>query len=120
MLRAVFLISFSWILTACLAFPGPQQPSPGLNGQGEYDVRPVAEQGANPGTQDLSGVSSGQTGLEANRAEVAGILARFIFLSQKQTYLFVVNEYSGEEVIRQSACRIATTQRGGGKRLRVG
>ena len=120
MLLAVLLTSLVWFLASCLAFPGPQQPTSGLPGQDEYNKQLSARQGANTGIREASEISRRQTAVEADRAEISGILARFTLSSQRQTYLFLVHEYKGRKVVRQSACRIASLQRGGGKQLRVG
>ena len=52
-------------------------------------------------------------GIAADRAELASVVARFTLRTRLQTYLFHVNEYKGNTLVRKNACRSATEQKKG-------
>ena len=40
----------------------------------------------------------------ADRAEIAGLMATFRTVPYKANYIYIINEYAGDDLIRQNAC----------------
>ena len=43
-------------------------------------------------------------GKQADRAEIAGMMATYMMDPYKASYIYIVNEYRGDELIRQNGC----------------
>ena len=100
MLRSIFIIGLVCFLSLTLALPGKNAR---LREQ-RRKQREQAEQNSIGLQIEVKSVP-----IEAaDSAYLAGVLARFEYEKGRQTYLAIVQEYKGNKLIRQSACRIAT------------
>ena len=103
--RSVFVITLICLLAFCVA-------SPGRNAKIRAERKKQEQQNSIIGEQQQEEVKyKGKIELDngiGEQAFLAGALSRYDYKTEKQTYIFIVNEISKKGLVRQSACRVAT------------
>ena len=101
MIHLPFFLTFAvGLLQSCIALPSESSTSveqPSSEATDASEIFEIRSRWSNIADYDYSGK-------RADRAEVAGMMATFTMEPYKASYIFIVNEYGGDELVRQNGC----------------
>ena len=101
MVHLLFFLSLAiGLFQSCVAHPSPPSSSP---------EQPNNEEGDGPDSYEIREKWSHVNdydygGKQADRAEIAGMMATFTADPYKASYIYIVNELKGGEIVRQNGC----------------